>query len=437
MLNYGKILKFGVTSVAKFSWMKIDTASIMFTCLSSKKWGRTFRVSANLKTGDINPDLLKRAVSDLRPRFPSFYSTLKKGFFWNYQQCVTSLPEIREEHSKILLPITYRNDTTPDFRVLYHKNRIAIETAHHISDGKGMGEYFNALLERYVELCDNSEAEYAFEKVESTENAFTKHYIKGGEKADGSTIKAYQIEGTIEPGFVQLIFLYTPIEELLKKAKEKSMTVTEYVAAALILGTLRHAEKPIELPISIAIPVNLRRFFPTESLRNFTIQTDIVFEPKGRTDYTFDEVCDSIKGQLKKKLEKSELQKALNRYGSLTTNPVLRVVPNFIKLPVMRKMQHKSHAANTTILTNTGDSGMNESLRNRVERVEGVNGDTSGYGLISTCSALTYNGLFTMCFSVCSHDTSWPMHCVRALTELGLDVRIESTHGNGVRENEM
>ncbi len=423
--------------MTNFSWMKIDTASIMFTCLSSKNWGRTFRVSANLTSGDINPDLLKKAVSDLIPRFPSIYSCLKKGFFWNYQQCVTSLPEIREEHSKILLPITYRNDGRPDFRVLYHKNRIAIETAHHISDGKGMGEYFNALLERYVELCDNPDAEYIFEKTENIENAFAKFYEKGGEKADGSTIKAYQLEGTIEPGFVQLIFLYTPIDQLLEKAKEKSMTVTEYVAAALILGTIRKASKPIELPISIAIPVNLRKYFPTDSVRNFTIQTDIVFDPKGKSDYTFDEICEAIKGQLKKKLEKSEMQKALNRYGSLTTNPVLRVVPNFIKLPVMRKMQHKSHAANTTILTNTGTSEMNDKLRGKVERVEGINGDTSGYGLISTCSSLTYNGLFTMCFSICSHDTSWPMHCVRVLSEQGLDIRIESSHGNGVRKNEM
>lgn len=423
--------------MANFSWMKIDTASIMFTCLSSKKWGRTFRVSANLNTGDINPELLKKAVSDLIPRFPSIYSSLKKGFFWNYQQCVTALPEIREEHSKVLMPITYRNDSRPDFRVLYYKNRIAVETAHHISDGKGIGTYFSALLERYLELYDNPSSEYSVNKVESSENAFAKYYVKDGEKADGTTIKAYQLKGQIEPGFLQLIFLYTPVDQLLAKAKEKSMTVTEYMAAALILGTIRHAENPIELPISIAIPVNLRNFFPTDSVRNFTIQTDIVFEPKGKVDYTFDEICDGIRGQLKEKIAKQELQKALNRYGSLTTNPVLRVVPNFIKLPVMRKMQHKSHAANTTILTNTGEAEPNEKLVGRVERIEGVNGDTSGYGLISTCSALSYNGLFTMCFSVCSHDTSWPMNCVRVLSEQGLDIRIESTHGNGVEENEM
>ncbi len=416
----------------KYSWMKVDTASIMFTCLSSKKWGRTFRASANLSTGDIDPELLERAVADLIPRFPSIYSCLKKGFFWNYQECVTTLPEIRQEYSRVVLPITYRNDGRPDFRVLYYKNRIAVETAHHIADGKGMSTYFTALLERYVELCENPEADYVFERVEETENAFVKYGDKNGEKDNGDAVPAYQLKGEIEPGFLQLIFMSTPTDELRAAAKEKQLTVTEYLAAGLILGTIRQADKPIEQPIAIGIPVNLRRFFPTESVRNFTIQVELNFEPEGRNDWTFDEICNSIRGQLKDKLAINELQKKLNKYAGLTGNPVLKIVPNVIKLPVIRMMQHKSHMANTTILTNTGESDITEKLRGKIEKVEGVNGDTSGYGLICTCSSLSYNGLFTLCFSLCSHDTSWPKECVRVLTEQGLNIRIESTHGNGV-----
>ncbi len=416
----------------KYKWMKIDTASIMFTCLSSKKWGRTFRVSANLSTGDIDPLLLKKAVADLIPRFPSIYSCLRKGFFWNYQECVTALPEIREEHAEVALPITYRPDGHPDFRVLYYKNRISIETAHHISDGVGMGIYFDALLERYVELCENPDTPYTFDKVEDTENAFARYAVKGGEKAADSTQEVYQLETQIEKDFLQLIFMSIPCQELKAAAREKGLTVTEYLSAALILGTIRSATKPITLPIAIGIPVNLRRFFPTDSVRNFTIQTDILFDSKGRTDWTFDEICAEIKGQLKEKLEPSELQKKLNRYAALSTNPVIRIVPNFIKLPVIRTMQHKSHKANTTIMTNTGEAENNDKLKGKVTRFDGVNGDTSGYGLACTCSSLSFNNMFNLCFSLCSHDTTWPKNCVRVLSEQGLRIRIESTHGNGV-----
>ena len=107
-------------------------------------------------------------------------------------------------------------------------------------------------------------------------------------------------------------------------------------------------------------------------------------------------------------------------------------MPNFIKLPVIRTMQHKSHKANTTILTNTGTSESNDKLKGKVTKIEGINGDTSGYGLPCTCSSLSYNGMFNLCFSLCSHDTTWPKNCVRILSEQGLSIRIESSHGNGV-----
>lgn len=418
----------------KYKWLKVDTASIMFTCLSSKNWGRTFRMAAVLKDEEVRPDILKKAAADLVGRFPATHSYLKKGFFWNYQELTDYLPEIREEYTRQLLPICYRNDGRPDFRITYYKRRIACESSHHLGDGKGFAEYFTALLERYVELCENPESEYKpapFDEEEIS-NAFAVHYKKDGEKAEEDKTAAYHLPGVIEPGFLQLIFMMTPSEELHKKAKEKDMTVTEFVAAGLILGTINNAKEPISKPVVIAIPVNLRRHFESKSIRNFTIQSKIEFRPEGKADYTFDEICDSIRGQLKQRLEKSELQKTLNRYGGLVNNPVLKVVPNFIKLPVLRLSQKKTHSTFTTILTNTGNSDISPTLENKIERFDGVNGDTSGYGLISTCSALGCNGIFSMCFSICSHDTSWAKECVRVLSKQGLEIRVESTHGNGV-----
>lgn len=413
-----------------YRWMKIDTASIMFTCLSTKTWGRTFRMAAVFKDEEVNPELLKRAVQELMPRYPSIHTQLKKGFFWNYQECTTLPPEIREEFSRPLLPITLRNDGRPDFRIVYHKRRLGLESAHHIGDGKGVSAYFDALLERYAELCDDPNSEYKPDepKEDETVNAFNKYYQKNGEKAAKDDARAYQLPGEIEKGFLQLIFAMTSVDDIHKKAKEQELTITEYIASAFILGTIRQAGKPIDKVISLAIPVNLRKYFPTDSIRNFTIQSKIDFDPQGRTDWSFDEICDAVRGQLKERLTTENLQKTLNKFGSLANNPVIKFVPNFIKLPVIRKMQHASHSANTTIITNTGESSMSDRLKEKIERVDGVNGDTSGYGLISTCSVCSGNGLINLCFSVCSHDVSWPKECIKALAEQGLDVRVESTN---------
>ena len=420
----------------KYRWMKIDTASIMFSSLSSKKWGRTFRTAAVLKDKDVNEDLLIKAAEDLRPRYPSMHTRIRKGFFWNYQEFTDALPEIRHDHSRALTPITMREDNRPDFRIVYHKRRIAIECSHSLGDGKGAGKYFEDLVTRYLELSENPESKYNFTEPTSGEltDAYADYYIKGGEKPDTNVPEAYHLNSKIENNFLQLIFALMDVDQIVKKSKEKELTVTEYMAAALIMGTLNHANSPIYDPIVIAVPVNLRRFFHTETVRNFTVQSKIHFEPNGRTDWTFDEICKTISGQLKKNTTPAELQKQLNKFGSLVNNPVLKIVPNFIKQPVLRASQKKTHAGFTTILTNTGNTDLSEFVASKLERIEAVNGDTSGYGLASTCSAVSCNGILSLCFSVCGHDTSWPKECVRVLTSQGLSVRIESTHGNGVNK---
>lgn len=412
--------------------MKVDTASIMFSSLSNKKWGRTFRMTVILKD-DVQPELVKKAAADLMPRYPSIYSSIKKGLFWNYQECCALLPEIREEFSTQLLPITVRNDGRPDFRIVYHKKRLGLECAHYIGDGLGVDTYFTALLERYVELKNNPEAPYrpAPQEAEELNNAFNDYYQKDGSTEVEEEFHAYQLESKIEKGFLQLIFAMMDVDELHAKATEKGLTITEYLASALILGTIRHASRPINEPIVIAIPVNLRRFFPSKTVRNFTIQSRIDFFPEGKNDQSFDEICTAVKGQLQKRLTAEELQKILNSYGSLANNGIIRFVPNFIKLPVVRLKQEKSHGNNTTILTNTGSSELSPTLTGEIIRADGVNGDTSGYGLCCTCSALSCNGIFNLCFSACTHDTSWARECVRVITEQGIRVRIESTHGNG------
>lgn len=49
-----------------YRWLKIDTAAIMFSALSSESWGRTFRFSAYFKE-DIDVSAVRQACEDLRP----------------------------------------------------------------------------------------------------------------------------------------------------------------------------------------------------------------------------------------------------------------------------------------------------------------------------------------------------------------------------------
>lgn len=416
--------------MADFRWFRVDTAAIMFSSLSDKKWGRTFRFSAYFKE-DTDVTALKKAVSDLKPYYPAMYSYLKRGFFWNYLVCSDSLPEIAEEKNSGMKPVVLRRDGTPDFRITYGKNRINIDCSHSLGDGKGVIIYFKALLTRYNELRKGETGEYVSleDSEKNIRDSFSDYYENGGEKAKDESVKAFHFPEEYEEGVTRLHFVRMSTQKIKELAHKEKMTVTEYMTAVLILGIIKSQENPITEPITIATPVNLRRFFPTMTLRNFTVQTFVTFEPKGRRDVTFREILDATRGQLRAQLKKEELQKTINKYGALVNNLVIRIVPNFIKQPVMRAMQKNTHAGVTTIFTNYGACNLPDSLSPDVERLQFVNGDTRRYGLAVTCSCIGFGDVLSLCFSRANSDTSWYDACVALLKEEGIPVTTDSIDG--------
>ncbi len=421
--------------MAQFQWYRTDTASIMFSALTTKDWGRTFRFTAALDA-PADPAILKAAVSDVLPHYPNMRLSLRKGFFWMYQTVSDAPPQIRPEASRPLLPITARYRGLPDFRLVYSGNEISLESSHCIGDGKGIMRVFEEILCRYVYLQGGGTQAYTpfVSAEESCENAFDTYFQKNGPHDTLRSEKAFHFEETYEPDYIRLLFAETDEQKILDLAHARGMTVTEYLSAVLILGIVRAAKTPITQPVIIAVPVNLRRFFETKTLRNFTIQSYIRFDPAGRTDWTLDEICGATYGLLKATLQPEKLRLTLNKFGALKHNPVLRAVPYVIKHPVLVKSQNDSHASVTTIFTNLGDRPLPEPLQSKVRRYRFVNGDTRNYGLAVTTSCISANGILSLCFSRANRDTCWFDACVNILKEQGADVQTRAIEGTGKPE---
>ncbi len=47
----------------------------------TRKWANVFRISADLND-EIDPEILARAVPDLKKRFPTFFTRLRTRMFW-------------------------------------------------------------------------------------------------------------------------------------------------------------------------------------------------------------------------------------------------------------------------------------------------------------------------------------------------------------------
>ena len=418
--------------MSTYRWMRTDTASIMFSALTTKKWGRTFRFSAEMDS-PVDPAALENAARDVVPCYPTLRSSLHRGFFWTYQTVTDSMPEIRPEADRPLLPITSRYKGTPDFRLVYNGNTVSLESAHTVGDGKGIMRLFEEILSRYVYLQSGGKDPYTpfISETESAENAFDTYYKKDGQRDTLRSQKAFHFRESYEPDFIRLLFAETDEAKILELAHAQKMTVTEYLRAVLILGVIRAAGKPINAPVTIAVPVNLRRFFPTKSLRNFSIQTYITFAPQGRTDWTLQEICDATYGQLKDMLTRDRLQLTLNKFGMLKYHPVLRAVPYAIKRPVLVKSQNDSHASITTIFTNLGERPLPPALQGKVKKLRFVNGDTRNYGLAVTVSCISCNGILSLCFSRANRDTCWFDACMDILKQEGAQMRTEIIEGAG------
>ena len=69
---------------------------------------------------------------------------------------------------------------------------------------------------------------------------------------------------------MEVLEISIPVKEILAKAREYGASITAYLSAVFICSI--HEEIPKnrqKRPVTLMVPVNLRNFFPSESMANF------------------------------------------------------------------------------------------------------------------------------------------------------------------------
>lgn len=426
-----------------YKWMKVDTAANMFASIQKNNTARVFRISFVLKNEDVKPEILRIAAEDIMKRFPGFNYRYKEGFFWSYlEEAAVPVTVAKESEMPAAIQWFGRNGG-PELRVLYYKRRISVELSHLITDGDGAFKFSKALLAHYINLCgktnytDASIIDIHSEPCsEETENAYKRYY--SGNKATKPPVSGtYAFSDTLNADYVKAVHGIMPISDLKERCKHYNVTVTEYLCAAAIFAVIKSAKKPIKSPVRISVPINIRQAFPSNTIRNFSCDTSLDFSPEGRTDVTFEEILSSIQGKLKKNVTNESLQNFIDATYSKTINPILRIVPYFIKKPVVNSGQIKTHREGMTlIISNLGNIALPEWISEKIERVDIESGNGSVYGLpiLSTCASV--NGYLNICFSQCMDDTSFCREYFKTIADDSVRVRVETSDGNGYNENE-
>ena len=132
-------------------WYPLDDAAKIYPLSMKHDSMAVFRLSICLKEAVV-PALLQMALTFTIKRFPSFATTLKKGFFWHYLDAAKRRFVVEPEVDLPCRPLDVSGSGSQSFRVLYFEKRISVEFFHALADGTGTMIFLNTLMAEYLRL---------------------------------------------------------------------------------------------------------------------------------------------------------------------------------------------------------------------------------------------------------------------------------------------
>ena len=406
------------------SWYPLDNAAIVYPL--GMKFGHmpVFRMSAYLKE-DVVPELLQMALNFTIKRFPVFATTIKRGFFWHYMDSTKRRFDIQEEVTLPCAPISVSGTRAQSFRVMYFGKRISVEYFHILTDGTGGLVFLKTLVGEYLKLLGH-DFEYGegvldiSETPKSSEmsNEFAKAEIKEGVSGFMGK-KATQMSGKIadvQPA--QILHFEMDAAQLLDKAHSYGVTLTAYLLGQMFLAE-KYATESNDGEARIQVPVNMRKFNGSDTLRNYSMYFSCDLALKDIT--TLDDILPSISQQLKEKSQEEEM----NRMMSTTIKLIktLRFVPLAIKRPVLIMVYgFLGDKIFSNYLSNVGVVRVPKGMEQYIDKFDfllGINEICR-----AACSLITFNNKAVFTISKSTSSPAYEEKLYQLLTDAGIDVEV-------------
>ena len=223
---------------------------------------------------------------------------------------------------------------------------------------------------------------------------------------------------------------YIDLDKIKELAKQKDCTLTMYIAALYLLS-LYKAEPDARMskkPFILMIPVNLRKYFNSSTLRNFALFIKIILPLNGKI-WDLDSIIEEIRPQFEKQLNKEFLQRRINYYVAFEKNFAIRILPLFIKNLAFKFIYFlQSNRIITTYISNLGKVDLPEDMYKYVNDVDFVNAGEKLYMTMATIQ----NKLNIM-FSTRLRDHSIIYTFLKELQEKGIDIVLQTNHTGDVK----
>ena len=424
-----------IGEVSKLRWMRLDNAAKIYPAARRENWSSLFRLSATLRE-EVDEKVLQSALDVTVRRFPSFAARLRRGLFWYYLQQLQHAPAICREYSYPMSRMDRDEIRQCAFRVIAYKNRIALEVFHCLTDGNGALVFLKTLVAEYLQqkygiaipaehgvlgrLEDPSEAEMedSFQKYAGTLNASRKEN------------NAWDPRDPIDPtGFLHLTCFCMSAQQVHQAARDHGVSVNTFLAAAIMMAlqNLQLEKEPHQHhrgPIRIMLPVNLRKLFPSTTLRNFAMYFTPEILPK-LGYYDFSEICsiiDHCKG-----IEVTPKRMSMRIAANVSSERlwIVKLMPLFVKNFVMRAVFDAVGEKKACLsMSNLGRIQLPEAMLPYVERMDFILGAQATK--TNNCGVITFGDTVYANFIRNSLQPNLERHFYQVLRQLGISATVES-----------
>ena len=423
----------------KLRWLKLDNAAKIYPAARRQNWSNIFRLSVTL-TDAVDPAVLQSALDVTVRRFPSFAARLRRGMFWYYLQQLEHAPAIREEFSHPMVRMSRDEVRQCAFRVIHYKNRIALETFHALADGNGAIIFLKTLTAEYlhqkygvrVSATDGVLGRLEEPREEELEDSFPKY--AGTLQAGRGSRTAWRVTGTPEPdSFLHQTCFRLPVADVLEKAHSHGITLTAYLSAVLMAALQRLQKEQVpnparRKPIKLLIPVNLRKLFPSKTLRNFAMYSVPELLPR-LGEYSFEEICKIVHHFMGLEVTPKHMSMMIATNVSSEDLLLVRLMPLFIKNFVMKMIfDAVGERKSCMSLSNLGAITVPEEMKPYIKRFDFILGPqaTSPYN----CGVLSYGDTLYVNFIRTIQQSDLERCFYQVLQEQGIPAQVESNRND-------
>jgi hypothetical protein len=321
-------------------WLTLDNAARIYPSSLSAWSPDVYRLSATLRE-PIRVAVLAAALRTVFPRFPYFQVQLRRGLFWYYLQRDDLIPDLEPLRS---VPVSVQPGTGGGghlLRVQAREAMIAVDFSHVLTDGSGAIRFLGTLVTEYLRrrgvavvdwspFCDPAEPPAPGE----FEDAYVRYYdrrLAGPPRQS----PAYHLPGEPQPRS-RVITGRVPVAGALGLARAQGVSLTTYLVAiylhavSLIHAAENGAGDGRQAVARLEVPVDMRRHFPSATMRNFSLFVAPEIDLGGEAR-SFEAIVQRVHHSLGLQVDARELGRQIARNVRAVRHPGLRLLPLFLK----------------------------------------------------------------------------------------------------------